>query len=175
MTFDNTGDEPLVVLRYFGPGVNPKAPKIGDAKKKWPACGFAPWPARGGSTAETASDVCEPSMTRGWQSMTFMPNTFPKLHNATWPGVVGKGSPGAEPFIELDKMIELTANASVNGVKFDGIDVFLFAPHVDIDRRTTTSKSSPTRCGQESRHRLRRRPGLGRHRRRLGHGRRSRT
>jgi sugar phosphate isomerase/epimerase len=62
-----------------------------------------------------------------------MPNTYPKLHNATWPGVVGKGSPGAEPCIELDKMIELTANASVNGVRFDGIDVFLHAPHVDID------------------------------------------
>ncbi len=62
-----------------------------------------------------------------------MPNTFPKLHNATWPGVVGKGSPGAEPAIDLDKMIELTAKAEVNRVKFDGIDVFLFAPHVDID------------------------------------------
>lgn len=62
-----------------------------------------------------------------------MPNTYPKLHNATWPGVVGKGSPGAEPFIELDKMIELTVNANVNGVKFDGIDLFLFAPHVGID------------------------------------------
>src|SRR5439155_11653702 len=62
-----------------------------------------------------------------------MPNTFPKLHNATWPGVVGKGSAGAEPFIDLDTMINLTANASVNGVKFDGIDLFLFAPHVDID------------------------------------------
>jgi sugar phosphate isomerase/epimerase len=62
-----------------------------------------------------------------------MPNSFPKLHNATWPGVVGKGSPGAEPFIELDKMIELTAAASVNGVKFDGVDLFLFLPHVDIN------------------------------------------
>lgn len=62
-----------------------------------------------------------------------MPNTYPKLHNATWPGVVGKGSPGAEPFIELDKMIELTVNANVNSVKFDGIDLFLFAPHVGID------------------------------------------
>jgi hypothetical protein len=62
-----------------------------------------------------------------------MPNTYPKLHNATWPGVVGKGSAGAEPFIDLDTMIDLTANASVGGVKFDGIDVFLFAPHVDID------------------------------------------
>src|SRR5215470_14879586 len=61
------------------------------------------------------------------------PNNYPKLHNAAWPGVVGKGSPGAEPFIDLDTMIDLTAKAEVNGVKFDGIDVFLFAPHVDID------------------------------------------
>src|SRR6267142_6192533 len=62
-----------------------------------------------------------------------MKNTFPKLHNATWPGVVGKGSADGEPFIGLDTMIDLTAKASVNGVKFDGIDVFLFAPHVNID------------------------------------------
>lgn len=60
-------------------------------------------------------------------------NTFPKLHNATWPGVVGKGSPDAEPFIDLDTMLDLTARAEVGGVKFDGVDVFLFAPHVDID------------------------------------------
>ncbi len=62
-----------------------------------------------------------------------MPNNFPKLHNALWPGVVGKGSPGAEPIIELDTMLDLTANASVSGVRFDGVDLFLFAPHVDID------------------------------------------
>lgn len=60
-------------------------------------------------------------------------NNFPKLHNAAWPGVVGKGSPGAEPFIELDKMLDLTAAAEVQGKKFDGVDLFLFAPHVDID------------------------------------------
>src|ERR1700693_3546938 len=60
-------------------------------------------------------------------------NHFPKLHNAAWPGVVGKGSAGAEPFIDLDTMLDLTAKAEVNGVKFDGVDVFLFAPHVDID------------------------------------------
>ena len=24
-------------------------------------------------------------------------NNFPKLHNAMWPGLVGKGGPGAEP------------------------------------------------------------------------------
>src|SRR4051794_16035013 len=60
-------------------------------------------------------------------------NTHPKLHNAAWPGVVGKGSPGAEPSIDLDTMLDLTAKANVDGVKFDGVDLFLFAPHVDID------------------------------------------
>jgi sugar phosphate isomerase/epimerase len=62
-----------------------------------------------------------------------MNNNFPKIHNALWPGVVGKGSPGAEPIIDIDTMLELTTNANVNGVKFDGVDLFLFAPHVDID------------------------------------------
>jgi sugar phosphate isomerase/epimerase len=65
--------------------------------------------------------------------MAALQNNYPKLHNATWPGVVGKGSPGAEPFISLDEMIDLTAAAEVNGVRFDGIDVFACAPHVDID------------------------------------------
>ncbi|MFM8359743.1 MAG: sugar phosphate isomerase/epimerase family protein, partial [Verrucomicrobiota bacterium] len=60
-------------------------------------------------------------------------NNFPKLHNAMWPGLVGKGSPGAEPFIDLDTMLDLTARAEVNGVKFDGVDLFLYNPHVDID------------------------------------------
>ena len=30
-------------------------------------------------------------------------------------------------------MLDLTAAAEVDGVKFDGVDLFLFAPHVDID------------------------------------------
>jgi hypothetical protein len=33
VTFENTGDEPLVTLRYFGPDVNPQAPNVGDHKK----------------------------------------------------------------------------------------------------------------------------------------------
>ena len=60
-------------------------------------------------------------------------NTFPKLHNAMWPGLVGKGSPGAEPCLDLDTMLDLTAKAEVNGVKFDGVDIFLFEPHIAID------------------------------------------
>jgi hypothetical protein len=35
VTFENTSDcEPLVMLRYFGPGVNPDAPNVGDHLKK---------------------------------------------------------------------------------------------------------------------------------------------
>src|SRR5215471_15580143 len=60
------------------------------------------------------------------------PNTFPKLHNAAWPGVVGKGE-GSEPPISLDTMLDLTAAAEVDGIRFDGVDLFLFAPHVEID------------------------------------------
>jgi sugar phosphate isomerase/epimerase len=60
-------------------------------------------------------------------------NAYPKLHNAMWPGLVGKGSPGAEPSIDLDTMLDLTARAEVDGIKFDGVDLFLFDPHVSID------------------------------------------
>jgi len=59
-------------------------------------------------------------------------HTMPKLHNAMWPGLVGKGNePGQEPPISLEKMLDLTAAANVNGRKFDGIDYFLFLPHTD--------------------------------------------
>jgi sugar phosphate isomerase/epimerase len=60
------------------------------------------------------------------------PNNYPKLHNAAWPGLVGKG-PDSEPPIGLDTMIDFTARAQVDGVKFDGMDLFLFEPHINID------------------------------------------
>src|SRR5437870_3332217 len=60
-------------------------------------------------------------------------NNYPRLHNAMWPGLVGKGSPGAEPFIDLDTMLDLTAKAEVDGIRFEGVDLFLFDPHVNID------------------------------------------
>ncbi|MED5419761.1 MAG: sugar phosphate isomerase/epimerase, partial [Verrucomicrobiota bacterium] len=56
----------------------------------------------------------------------------PALHNAMWPGLVGKGDEeGQEPPISLERMLELTAAAEVDGQKFDGIDYFLFLPHTD--------------------------------------------
>src|SRR5579872_4944355 len=59
-------------------------------------------------------------------------NSFPALHNAMWPGLVGKG-PDSEPPIDLDTMLNLTAAAEVNGTRFDGVDLFLSLPHTDID------------------------------------------
>ncbi len=58
-------------------------------------------------------------------------NVYPKLHNAMWPGLVGKGD--EEPPIDLDKMLEMTQAAEVDGVKFDGVDLFLADPHTSID------------------------------------------
>jgi sugar phosphate isomerase/epimerase len=60
------------------------------------------------------------------------PNRFPALHNAMWPGLVGKG-PDSEPPIELDTMLDLTAAAQVDGTRFEGVDLFLSLPHTDID------------------------------------------
>jgi hypothetical protein len=34
VVFENTGSEPLVTLRYFGPDVNPQAPNVGDYRKQ---------------------------------------------------------------------------------------------------------------------------------------------
>ena len=61
-----------------------------------------------------------------------MSHPFPKLHNAMWPGLVGKGDgEGQEPAISLEHMLDLTAAAEVNGQKFEGIDYFLFLPHTN--------------------------------------------
>ena len=59
-------------------------------------------------------------------------NRYPALHNAMWPGLVGKG-PDSEPPIDLETMLNLTAAARVDGVRFEGVDLFLSLPHTDID------------------------------------------
>ena len=62
-----------------------------------------------------------------------MTNMFPKLHNAAWPGLVGKEAGTDNPPIDFDTMLGYTADAEVDGNRFDGIDLFVSAPHVDID------------------------------------------
>jgi len=56
-----------------------------------------------------------------------------KLHNAMWPGLVGKEPDTDHPPISLEHMLELTAAAEVGGRKFDGVDLFVLAPHTDPD------------------------------------------
>jgi sugar phosphate isomerase/epimerase len=68
-----------------------------------------------------------------------MPYSYPKIHNAMWPGLVGKG-PDSEPPISLDQMLDLTAAASVDGNRFDGVDLFLSEPHTSIDATTDQLK-----------------------------------
>lgn len=64
--------------------------------------------------------------------MSVRKHNLPALHNAMWPGIVGKG-PDSEPAIDLDTMLRLTAAAEVEGTKFDGVDLFLSLPHTDIE------------------------------------------
>ena len=56
-----------------------------------------------------------------------------KLHNAMWPGLVGKEEGSDEPPISIDRMLELTKAATHNGNHYDGVDLFLFFPHLNID------------------------------------------
>jgi len=72
-------------------------------------------------------------------------NSFPKLHNAMWPGLVGKGED--EPPISLDAMLDMTQAAEVDGVKFDGVDLFLADPHTSIDADDDTIKALADNVG----------------------------
>jgi hypothetical protein len=76
-------------------------------------------------------------------------NNYPKLHNAMWPGLVGKG-PGAEPFIDLDTMLELTVSAESDGVRFDGVDLFLADPHTSIDSTDDQVKALADKIASKS-------------------------
>ena len=72
-------------------------------------------------------------------------NAFPKLHNAMWPGLVGKGE--EEPPISLDAMLDMTQAAEVDGVKFDGVDLFLADPHTSINADDDTIKALADNVG----------------------------
>ncbi|MGI6401966.1 MAG: sugar phosphate isomerase/epimerase family protein [Thermoguttaceae bacterium] len=76
------------------------------------------------------------------------PHKFPRLHNATWPGVVGKGVGDAEPCIDLTTMLDLTKNADVDGVKFDGFDLSLALPHFDPSKQEAEVERLVELCGK---------------------------
>ena len=68
-------------------------------------------------------------------------NNFPKLHNAMWPGIVGKGEPGGDPFIGLDDMLAMTAKAEVNGVQIDGVALCMSDQHTSSDSKVKDVKA----------------------------------
>ncbi len=77
-------------------------------------------------------------------------NNYPKLHNAAWPGVVGKDPNSDQPPISIDTMLDLTAAAEVNGTKFDGFDIFLFSPHFNIDGNDDDIKELADKASQRN-------------------------
>src|SRR5207247_1323936 len=86
--------------------------------------------------------------------MSNHPNSYPKLHNAMWPGLVGK-EPGTDhPPISLDRMLELTASARVNGHKFEGVDLFLFHPHTDPDASDDAIRAMAAKIAKDHEERL---------------------
>ena len=104
-------------------------------------------------------------------------NNFPKLHNAAWPGVVGKGE-GSEPPIDLDTMLDLTAAAEVDGVRSSTASICSCSIRMSASTRPTTQLEEAGREGALARNlvdRLGRRPRLAADRRRLGDGRRRRS
>jgi sugar phosphate isomerase/epimerase len=72
---------------------------------------------------------------------------YPKIHNAAWPGLVGK-EPGTDhPPIDLETMAKMTADAESNGRSFDGIDLFLAEPHISIDSSKDEIKAVADKLG----------------------------
>jgi sugar phosphate isomerase/epimerase len=54
-----------------------------------------------------------------------------KIHNAMWPGLVGKVEGTDQSPIALDTMLEMTAKSSVQGQSYDGVDLFFFHSHIN--------------------------------------------
>lgn len=50
-----------------------------------------------------------------------------------WPGLVGKEPDTDHPPISLEQMLDMTAAAEVGARKYDGVDLFVFHPHIDPD------------------------------------------
>jgi hypothetical protein len=67
-------------------------------------------------------------------------NKYPALHNAMWPGLVGKG-PDSEPPIDLETMLRMTVAAEVDGQRSIAED-----DARDPYRTSRLRTGSPWRC-----------------------------
>jgi len=67
-----------------------------------------------------------------------MSHILPALHNAMWPGLVGKGDEeGQEPPISLERMLDLTAATEVKTQKNESIENLLFLPKTNPEASDT--------------------------------------
>ena len=155
---ENTGSEPLVGLRYFGPDVHANLPKIGDYEVT-----------RHDDTTSIAthrSESHDPSIQACQQ--------LPETSQRRLAGRRRQRAEGSEPPIDLDTMLDLTAAAEVDGAEVRRRRSVSVRPARRASTRpTTSSKSWPTRSARADLvDRLGRRAGLAADRRRLGDGRR---
>ena len=90
-------------------------------------------PALGGSIVRTLRGLAAIPHTLPHEAV-LCPHTIIFPNSTTRPGRAwsARAKAPSRP-IELDTMLDLTAAAEVDGVKFDGFDLFLFDPHVSID------------------------------------------
>ncbi len=87
-----------------------------------------------------------------------MPNTFPKLHNAAWPGVVGKGSPDMSVFCSgeiwpIIREYERTTTAVIHGYVQPRVSHYLTSQQKWGDNICTGSASgkpdvNPSECDE---------------------------
>ena len=84
---------------------------------------------------------------RSWNMLmnTLTQPKSPALHNAMWPGLVGKGARTPSRRSISTRCSISRPQAEVDGVKFDGVDLFLFDPHVSIDSTDDELKRLPTK------------------------------
>ena len=102
-------------------------------------------------------------------------NNYPKLHNAMWPGVVGKGG-DAEPPIDLTTLLDLTAAARSTASSSTASTCSSPTRTVNIDSSDDDIKRLADKIARHGLGgRLGRRAGLAADRRRLGDGHRRRS
>ena len=105
-----------------------------------------------------------------------MAHAKPALHNAMWPGLVGKGGPDAEPPIDLDTMLDLTAKAEVGRHEVRrrrSVPVRSARQHRLDQRRPQAARRQGPREGSGGR--IAGRAGVAADRRRIGDGQRRRA
>jgi len=131
VTIENTGGEPLVSLRYFAPQYIRICPRSGRTERS-EQVGWVAMAHRNSPLPQAGEGRCISTNIKGMTHDRRTPQQLSQAAQRRLAGPGGKGD-GGEPPIALDTMLDLTAAAEFEGVKFDGFDIFLYHPHFNID------------------------------------------